>query len=179
MPSNSSDTERNSVNSTCFPAAPVVAFCLLMVHLRNLPPLCNALLQQSLCNLQIYFLYHSSPAMFWDRDCIDRVNIWTVVLYFYKYLPPFPLFLSVVTRFYLTLSSYLEKILQGRQVIFYKTRSHRCGIKSTKHLHTLLQMFLLPPTCTHSYRIFWGESGSGESAMLIYMAHTNTPQIGR
>lgn len=91
MPSNSSETERISVTSTCFTTTLEVAFCLLMVHPRNLPPLCNALLQQSLCNLQIYFLYHSSPAMFWDRDCIDRVNIWTVVLYFLQVSPPSPL----------------------------------------------------------------------------------------
>lgn len=160
MPSNSSETERNSVNSTRFTAAPVVAFCLLMVHPRNLPPVCNALLQQSLCNLQIYFLYHSSPAMFWDRDCIDRVNIWTVVLYFLQVSPPLPP-LSICSHTLFSLSSYLEKILQGRRVIFYKTRSHRCGIKNTKHVHTLIQLFLLPTTCTYSYRTFFFSGGGG------------------
>lgn len=54
--------------------------------------------------------------MFWDRDCIDRVTIWTVVLYFLQVRPPLPLFLSLVTLF--SLSSNLENILQGGCVIF-------------------------------------------------------------
>lgn len=99
MPSDSSETVRVFVNSTCFTATLAVVLCLLTVHSRNLPSLYNALLQQSLCNLQIYFLYHSSPAMFWDRDCIDRVNIWTVVLYFLRVCSPLPLFLTLVTNF--------------------------------------------------------------------------------
>lgn len=86
------------------------------------PPhtLCNALLQQSLCNLQIYFLYHSSPAMFWDRDCIDRANIWTVVLYFLQVSSPLPS-LSICSTTLFSLSSYLENVLQGSREIFYKT----------------------------------------------------------
>lgn len=99
MPSDSSETVRVFVNSTCFTATLAVVLRLLTVHSRNLPSLYNALLQQSLCNLQIYFLYHSSPAMFWDRDCIDRVNIWTVVLYFLRVCSPLPLFLTLVTNF--------------------------------------------------------------------------------
>lgn len=163
------------MNSTCFTAALVVAFCLLMVHPRNLPPLRNALLQQSLCNLQIYFLYQSSPAMFWDRHCIDRVNIWTVVLYFLQVSSPLPP-LSTCSHTLFSLSSYLEKILHGRRAIFYKTRSHRCGIKTTKHVHIFLQLFLFPTTCTHPYRIFMG---GRQISDVDFTAHINTPEIGR
>lgn len=176
MPLNSSETERNSVNSTCFTAAPVVAFCLLMVHPRHLPLLCNALLQRSLCNLQIYFLYHSSPAMFWDRDCIDRLNIWTVVLYFLQVSSPLPP-LSICNHTLFSLSSYLEKILQGRRVIFYKTRSHRRGIKNTKHTYITPTVPLAYNMHTFIQNIYvlggWG------TAMLIHTAHINTPETGR
>lgn len=163
------------MNSTCFTAAPVLAFCLLMVHPRNLPPLCNTLLQQSLCNFQIYFLYRSSPAMFWDRDCIDKVNIWTVVLYFLQVsslLPP----LSICNHTLFSLSSYLEKILQGRRVIFYKTLSHRCGIKNTKHrcIH-----YSNCSSCLQHAHIHTEHLGRRESAMLIYTTHINTPKTGR
>lgn len=82
--------------------------------------------------LQIYFVYHSSPATFWDRDCIDRVNLWTTVLYFLQVRPPL-LFLSLVTTIYFWCHWNLEKTHFAREMYdFLTTASTKTGIKS-KH----------------------------------------------
>ncbi len=54
MPLDSSETVRIHVNNACFTTT-LVVLCLLTVHSRNLPPLYNALLQQSLCTFRSIF----------------------------------------------------------------------------------------------------------------------------